>query len=204
MLSFIDPDPLLALLKIVLAVGLGALAIAFWFSLQHRARRFGGGNLAAALMAAAVVGLLVAISNVLPFDIGIVVVFAALLVIYRPEQVVKWTGGPSLRYRALREGRELSLLVREHGGWSVARRNEEVLARVEGLAALEAPRTERYLGLVRETVLADPGAPGVAAKLADLADADAELLATLKAKPMFERDLAVRAAALERPAVDEG
>ncbi len=204
MLSFIDPDPLMALLKIAMVVGLVALSVALWFQLQHRSRRFGGGIVAAIVMAAAIVALLVAITpNLLPLDIGLFVLFAGLLAIYRPDQVVKVTGGASLRYRALREGRELALLVREHGGWSVARRNEEVMARVEGLSAFEGPGTERYVGLVRETVLADPAAPENAAKIAELEEADAELRAALRAKPMFEKELAKRAAALDGPATDE-
>jgi hypothetical protein len=200
MLDFIDPDPLLALLKIALVVGLVALMIALWFQLMHRSRRYGGGTIAAIVMAAAVVGLLVSIApNFLPLDIGIFILFACLLAIYRPEQVVKVTGGASLRYRALREGRELALLVREHGGWSVAGRNEEVAARIEGLAAFEGPGTERYIGLVRDTLLADPDAPGTAAKLEELAAADAELHESLKARPMFEREHAKRAEALDSP-----
>ena len=200
MLDFIDPDPLLALLKIAGVIGLIALSIALWFQLQHRSRRFGGGIVAALVMGAAIVALLVSIApNTLPMDIGLFVLFIALAAIYRPDQVVKLTGGASLRYRALREGRELAILVREHGGWSVARRNEEVMARVEGLSAFEGPGTERYIGLVRETVLADPEAPGMAEKLEALAEADAELRAALKAKPMFEKELAKRVAALEAP-----
>lgn len=204
MLDLIDPDPLQALLKIAGAVAVVAMAIVLWFQLLHRSRRFGGGTIAAAIMAAAVVALLVAIApNLLPFDIGIFVLILSLMAIYRPDQVVKLTGGPSLAYRALREGRELQLLVRERGGWSVARRNEEVMARVEGLGAFEGAETERYIALLRATVVADPEAPGVAAQLAELADADAELRASLKARPMFERDLAKRAAALEGPAATE-
>lgn len=205
MLDFIDPDPLQALLKIAGAVAVVAMAIVLWFQLLHRSRRFGGGPVAAAVMAAAVVALLVAIApNLIPFDIGIFVLMLSLLAIYRPEQVVKLTGGPSLPYRALREGRELQLLVRERGGWSVARRNEEVMARVEGLAAFEGPDTARYVALLRETVVADPEAPGIAEKAAELAEADAELRASLKARPMFERELAKRAAALETPLSDGG
>ena len=135
MLDFIDPDPLQALLLILGAVGVVVLSVLLWIQLQHRSRRYGGGNIAAALMAVAIVGLLVSISpNFLPFDFGIFVLILSLMVIYRPDQVIKFTGGPSLRYRALREGRELQLLVREHGGWSVAGRNEEVAERIEGLA----------------------------------------------------------------------
>jgi hypothetical protein len=201
MLDFIDPDPGGALLKIALAAGVVVMAVVLWFQLLHRSRRFGGGNLAAVVMLAAVVALLVAITpNLLPFEIGIFVLLLGLMAIYRPEQVVKATGGPSLRYRALQQGRELQLLVRERGGWSVAGRNEEVQARVEGLAALEGPGTERYLELLRETLFADPTAPGVAARLEELAAADAELRASLRARPMFERELERRAAALDGPA----
>jgi hypothetical protein len=203
MLDFIDPDPGQAFLKIAMAVAVVVMAGVLWTQLLHRSRRFGGGSIAAAVMAVAVVALLVSISGVIPFEFGVFVLLLALMAIYRPEKVVDATGGPSLPYRALREGRELALLVRERGGWSVARRNEEVMARVEGLAAFEGPGTERYIGLVRATVLADPGAPGIPEKLAELADADAELRAGLRARPMFERELAKRAAALDGPATDE-
>lgn len=198
MLELIDPDPGAALLKIGVGVLFVGLAIALWRELVHRSRRFGGGRLAALAMAGAVLALLVAITpNLLPFDIGIFILILGLLAIYRPEATVRYTGGPSLQYRALREGRELQLLVRERGGWSVARRNEEVVARVDALGTFEGPGTERYVGLLRETLLADPEAPGVAAKLAELAEADAELRAALGARPMFERELEQRAAALE-------
>ena len=57
-------------------------------------------------MLAAVVALLVAITpNLLPFEIGLFVLILGLMAIYRPEQVVKATGGPSLQYRALHQGR---------------------------------------------------------------------------------------------------
>jgi hypothetical protein len=204
MLDFIDPDPGQALLKIGMGVAVVVMAFVLWTQLQHRSRRYGGGNLAAAVMAAAVVALLVSIApGIIPFEIGLFVLILALMAIYRPEKVVDATGGPSLAYRALREGRELALLVRERGGWSVARRNEEVMARVEGLAAFEGPGTGHYIRLVRETVLADPEAPGSSEKLAELADADAGLRASLRARPMFERQLAKRAEALEGPAGDE-
>lgn len=201
MLDFIDPDPGGALLKIGLAIGVVVMAVVLWFQLLHRSRRFGGGNIAAVVMLAAVVALLVAITpNLLPFEIGIFVLILGLMAIYRPEQVVKMTGGPSIRYLALQQGRELQLLVRERGGWSVAGRNEEVQERVEALSALEGPETERYLGLLRETLFADPGSPAVAARLTELAEADAGLRESLRARPMFERELERRAAALDGPA----
>jgi hypothetical protein len=195
MLDFIDPDPGQALLKIALSVGLIALGVALWFQLQHRSRRYGGGKLAAVVMALAVAGLLVAISNTMPMDIGIFVLLFSLLAIYRPEQVVKVTGGPSLEWRALREGRELQLLVKERGGPSLAKRNPEVQERFEALAALEGPGTGAYIALLRQTLLEDPEAPGMDEKLAELAEADAALRAAIGVRPTWERELGRRAAA---------
>ena len=79
----------------------------------------------------------------------------------------------------------------------MAGRNDEVRERVEGLAALEGSATQRYLGLLRETLFADPSAPGVSSRLEELAEADAELRESLRARPMFERELERRAAALD-------
>ncbi len=195
MLDFIDPDPTQALLKIALGVGLIVLGVGLWFQLQLRSRRYGGGNVAAAVMAVAVVGLLIAISNALPMDIGIFFLLFSLFAIYRPEQVVKATGGARLEWRALREGRELQLLVRERGGPSLAKRNPEVQERFEALAALEGPGTEAYIGLLRDTLLEDPDAPGVDAKLAELAEADSALRAAIGVRPTWELELEQRAAA---------
>ncbi len=194
MLDFIDPDPGLAVLKVALSIGLVVLAVVFWRELQHRSRRYGGGNLAAVVLALAVIALLVAIGNVIPMDIGLVVLIASLLAIYRPEQVVKATGGPRLEWRALREGRELQLLVRERGGPSLAKRNPEVQERFEALSALEGPSTLAYIGLLRATLLEDPTAPGMDAKRAELAEADAALRAAIGARPTWEKELERRAA----------
>jgi hypothetical protein len=195
MLDFINPDPGQALLMIAAASGMTVMGVLLWIQLQRRARRFGGGRLPAAAMALAVVGLLVSITNELPMEIGFVVLLLSLFAIYRPEQVVKATGGPSLAWRALREGRELQLLVKERGGPSLAKRNPEVQERFEALSALDGPATHAYLGLLRATLLEDPAAPGMDAKLAELAEADAALRATLGARPMWEKDLERRAEA---------
>lgn len=195
MLDFINPDPGQALLMIAAAIGMTVMGVLLWIQLQRRARRFGGGRLAAAAMALAVVGLLVSITNELPMEIGFVVLLLSLFAIYRPEQVVKATGGPSLAWRALREGRELQLLVKERGGPSLAKRNPEVQERFEALSALDGPATNAYIGLLRATLLEDPAAPGKDAKLAELAEADAALMATIGARPMWEKDLERRAEA---------
>ncbi len=196
MLSDINSNPALAILWIVLGIGLIALSVLLWVQLQQRARRHGGGNLAAAVMALAVAALLLAIApNFLPMDIGIIALIFALMAIYRPDQVVKATGGARIEWRALRAGRELQLLVREQGGPSLAKRNPEVQEQLEALSALESPRTSTYLGLLRETLLEDPDAPGLDERLAELADADAALREAIGARPTWEKDLERRAAA---------
>ena len=98
---------------------------------------------------------------------------------------------------ALKDGRELRILVRERGGWSVAGRNEEVTARVEALGELSGPGTERYVEALRSTLFVDPSAPGSAARIAELDAAEAELRASLKVRPSFEKELDRRAAALD-------
>lgn len=195
MLDFINPDPGQAVLLIAAAMAMIVMGVLLWFQLRNRTRRFGGGRLAAAATALAVVGLLVSITNALPTEIGFVVLLLSLFAIYRPEQVVKATGGPSLAWRALREGRELQLLVKERGGPSLAKRNPEVQERFEALSGLEGPRTRTYIGLLRATLLEDPAAPGMDARRAELAEADAELMATIGARPSWEKELERRAAA---------
>lgn len=196
MLSDIDSNPALAILWIALGIGLIVLCVVLWFQLQQRSRRYGGGTLAAVVMAAAIVGLLVAIApNFLPIDIGIFLLIFSLMAIYRPDQVVKATGGARIEWRALREGRELQLMVKEHGGPSLARQNPEVQERFERLSALEAPTTDEYIGLLRETLLEDPDEPGMDAKLAELAQADAALRTAIGARPTWEKELERRAAA---------
>jgi hypothetical protein len=193
--SLFDGDPVHTLILVAGAIGLAALAVALWLNLRIRARRYGGGFLAAAVMALAVAALLVSITpNAMPFDIGLFVLILSLLAIYRPEQVVKVTGGPSLSWRALREGRELQLLVRERGGPSLASRNPEVQDRYAALGSLEGPATEEYIGLLRETLLADPTAPGMTEKLERLAAADLALRASLGGRPTWEKELERRAA----------
>jgi hypothetical protein len=192
--SLLGPDPAQAALKLVLAVVVVAMGIGLWFQLMHRVRRFGGGWMAGAVEAAAVVGLLSSlVPNLIPNDIGLFVLIASLAAIYRPEQVVKATRGPRIEWRALREGRELQVLVGERGGPELAARNPEITDRFEALPGLVAPATARYIGLLQETLLADPAAPGLAEKLEDLAAADAELRALLRDRPSWEKELEARA-----------
>jgi hypothetical protein len=193
MLDLIDPDPGQALLKIALAVVVVGVGILLWFRLSARVRRHGGGARASALLGVAIVALLVSLyPELLPFDIGLVVLIVALVVIYRPDEVVKMTGGPRVEWRALREGRELQQLVARRGNPSLAKRNPEIKDRFEALEALEAPSTAAYLGLLKDTLFADAAAPGMDEKLAHLAEADAALVAVLGGQPLSGRGRAAR------------
>ncbi len=194
--SDLEANPLLAVVWVGMVIGLVALCILLWTQLQQRSRRYGGGKRAAIVMALAVVGLLVAIApDFLPMDIGIFLLVLSVVAIYKPEQVIKATGGARIEWRALRDGRELQLLVKEHGGPLYARQNAEVQERFEALSSVEGPETEVYIGLLRETLLEDPDAPGLDAKLAGLAEADAALRETIGARPTWEKELERRAAA---------
>jgi hypothetical protein len=179
-------------LPLLFVGGAGAvvLAIILWRELRHRSRRFGGGDLAAAVMLLAVVGILVAITpDLLPFEIAIALLVISLAAVIRPAQAVKLTGGPNARWSALREGRELQLLVRQRGGPIAARADEEIATRLEALAGYESPETSDYLALVSATLLADPAEPGLTEQLDRLAAADAALRASLGARPAWEREL---------------
>lgn len=193
-LSLSDPGQLLAFL--VLAV-LGVVLMGFLFrELRFRSRRYGGGDLAALVMLGGVLVILVAITpELLPLEFGLTGLMLGLFLIYRPEQAVRLTGGPSLPWRALRAGRELQVLVAEAGGPSAARGDEEIANRIAALDALEGPETSAYLELVRATVLADRSEPGVSASAAALAQEDARLRALLGIRPAFERELERRAEA---------
>jgi len=203
MLSFIDPDPLrAAILLIAMAAGAVVLSVLLWRALLHRSRRFGGGVPAAAVMAVSALVLLVAITpDLLPFEVALPLMLLSLAAILRPGQVVAITGGPSLTWRALREGAELQRLVFEAGGPAEAGEVPEIRERVQGLESFEGPATAEYVGLLRETLLADPERADAAdravqaAKLERLATVQGELRASLGARPVWERELERRAAA---------
>jgi hypothetical protein len=194
MLDAIDPDPAAALFKVAVAVVIVALAIAVWTQLDTRVRSYGGG-LAASVVVGIGLALLIAslIPGLFPFEVGLGVLVAAFLFIYRPDVVVRVTGGPRREWSALREGRELAVLVAERGGPRSATADPEIHSRLAGLSSLETASTREYLGLVRETLLADPDAPGIEEARSRLAAADAALRASLRARPTWERSLERRA-----------
>ena len=203
MFDFIDPDPGQALLKIVLTVAVVVLGIMLWLKLSQRVRRHGGRPMATIVTGIGIAALLVAlIPELIPFDIGLIVLIVALLVIYRPDEVVKATGGPRMEWRALREGRQLQQLVAKRGNPALARLNPDIRDRFKALGTLETPSTAEYVGLLRETLFADPAAPGIDEQLARLAEADAALVTVLGGQPMSGRGRAARES--ERGPTDAG
>lgn len=203
MLDFIDPDPGQALLKIVLTAAVVALGVMLWIKLSQRVRRHGGRPLASIVTGVGIAALLLAlIPELIPFDMGLIVLIVALLVIYRPDEVVKATGGPRMEWRALREGRALRQLVAQRGNPPLARLNPGIRDRFKALGTLQTPSTAEYIGLLRETLFVDPAAPGIEEKLARLGEADAALVAILGGQPMSGRGRAARES--ERGPTDAG
>ncbi len=203
MLDFIDPDPGQALLKIVLTAAVVALGVMLWIKLSQRVRRHGGRPLASIVTGVGIAALLLAlIPELIPFDMGLIVLIVALLVIYRPDEVVKATGGPRMEWRALREGRALRQLVAQRGNPALARLNPGIRDRFKALGTLQTPSTAEYIGLLRETLFVDPAAPGIEEKLARLGEADAALVAILGGQPMSGRGRAARES--ERGPTDAG
>ncbi|HEY3334393.1 MAG TPA: hypothetical protein VGK16_04075 [Candidatus Limnocylindrales bacterium] len=194
MLDWIDPDPARALVKLVAAVAIIAMAIAVWIQLDKRTRANGGGVLAGGVVGVGVALLIVSlIPGLLPFEVGLAVLVAAFVFLYRPDVVVRMTGGPRKEWSALHEGRELAVLVRERGGPRAARSDAEIQARLAGLSKLDTPLTREYLSLVRQTLFSDPGDPALDAARAQLAAADAALRESLGVRPIWERSLERRA-----------
>ena len=180
------------------------LAIKVWFELNIRVRRYGGGSIAGIVVGVGLALLIVSlIPGLFPLEVGLGVLVAAFVFLYRPDVVVRFTGGPRKEWAALQEGRELAVLVAERGGPRAASGDAEIQARLAGLSSLEAPTTHEYLGLVRQTLLADPDAPGASEAQAQLAAADASLRAAIGVRPVWEKGLEARARG-EAPQTDEG
>ena len=195
MLDIIGGDPGTILVRIVIAIVIVAVAILVWVQLNLRVRQFGGGRLAGAAMAVGL-GLLIVslIPGLFPFEVGITILVAAFVVLYRPDVVVRVTGGETKEFQALHEGRELAVLVAERGGPRAASGDPEIQARLSGLIeARDADDGRRTWRLVRETLLADADEPGAAAASDRLAAADADLRRAIGVRPIWERSLEARA-----------
>ena len=194
MLDWLDPNPLLAVGKIVAAVAIVGVAIAVWSQLYTRVKANGGRPLAGVVVAVGIVLLLLAlVPGLFSMEVGLAVLVGAFVFLYRPDVVVRLTGGPRKEWLALHEGRELAVLVAERGGPAIARSDAEIQTRVAGLSRLETPATRDYLSLVRQTLFSDPADPALDGARAQLAAADADLRASLGARPVWERPLERRA-----------
>lgn len=194
MLDWLGTDPTTAIVRIVMALVIVGVAIKVWFELNIRIRRHGGGPLAGVVVGVGLALLIVSlIPGLFPMEVGLGVLVVAFVFLYRPDLVVKFTGGPRKEWAALQEGRELAVLVAERGGPRAAAGDAEIQARLAGLSALESPATSRYLGLVRQTLLADPGDPALDQARADLATADASLREAIGVRPVWEKGLEARA-----------
>ncbi|HEX5826479.1 MAG TPA: hypothetical protein VFY23_03090 [Candidatus Limnocylindrales bacterium] len=194
MLDWLDPNPAAALLKIAGFVAVVGVAIAAWFQLWTRVKRYGSRPLGGVLLAAGLVLLILAlIPGLFTFEVGIVVLVAAFFFIYRPDVVVKLSGGPRREWEALRAGRELFVLVAERGGPRAAREDPEISAKLAALSSLETPATRDYLSLVRQTLFADPSDPALDSARGQLAAADAALRGSLGERPVWEREYERRA-----------
>ena len=194
MLDWITADPGGAIIKVIGAVAIVGVGIALWTQLDKRTRAYGGGVLAGAAVAVGIALLIVSlIPGLFSFEFGIMVLVAAFFALYRPDVVVKATGGPRKEWDALREGRELGVLVWERGGPRAARSDAEIQARLAGLSKFETPATREYLSLVRQTLFSDPSDPALDSARAQLAAADAALRESLRVRPTWERSLERRA-----------
>jgi len=116
MLDWIASDPAGALIRVVGAVAIVGMGIAVWFQLDRRTRSFGGGLIAGAVVAVGLALLIVSlIPGLLPFEFGIVVLVAAFVFLYRPDVVVRFTGGPRKEWAALRSYPGAYVLSVENG-----------------------------------------------------------------------------------------
>ena len=194
MVDLLGTDPTTAIVRIGIAIVIVGVAIKVWFELNIRVRRHGGGPLAGVVVGVGLALLIVSlIPGLFPLEVGLGVLVAAFVFLYRPDLVVKLTGGPRKEWAALLEGRELAVLVAERGGPRAAAADAEIQARLAGLSSLDTPVTHDYLALVRESLLADPDAPGTAEVQAQLAAADASLRASIGVRPVWEKSLEARA-----------
>jgi hypothetical protein len=178
---------------VVLAI-VGGLAIGYL--VVGRVRRHGGRLVAMVAAGAGCAALMTTIiPGLLPSDFTLVVGLIGLIVVIRPVELIRGTGGPRVEWEALRRGRELQVLVAEAGGPRQARREPTITDGLASLDVVAGPATDEYIRLVRATLLADRADQAAAADRERLVAADAALRASLGFAPSFEAELAARAEA---------
>lgn len=188
MLDALVPDPQQALPMLALAVAyvVGGAVIAFLRI--RRVRRFGGGPLAIGMTLAASAALAASLfPDLVPSDWSLFLLIPSVIILLRPDTVVQNTGGPRAEWRALKAGRELAQLVAMRPSPPLARRNPEIVERLEGLAGIETPVTTAYLDALRAALFVDPAAPATEGLRARLDQEEQVLRARLGVVPWFER-----------------
>ena len=188
MIVGMDPARLLADVALaVIGVALAALLIPRQL---RRARQFGGRPAAEVVIIAAVVALVVSLqADLLPVETSFGLMIVAVVVAFRPEDVVRFTGGPRLEWRALAEGTALQQLVAVRVDRQAAQHYPDVREHLARLAETASPATDRYIELVRATLFADPDGPGMADRLAALAVEEGRLRRAVGPRPAFEGGL---------------
>jgi hypothetical protein len=155
---------------VIIAAVVVALAVGIWFQARNRLRARGGGWLPQAVVAVAIAAVLLVLGDSrIPFEASLPVLIIALIAIYQPDLVVRYTGGPRREWSLLRDTHALD---RERSTIGV----EALAARLDALEAYRTPRTAAYLDAYR----ADPDDP----RVAELA---AGLRATFGARPLWDR-----------------
>ena len=132
------------------------------------------------------VGIALLLASLIPglfaFEVGLAVLVGAFVFLYRPDIVVRITGGPSKEWQALHDGRRAGGPRRRSGraaGGSQRRGDRGAHRRPVG--ARDA-RDRDYLSLVRQTLFADPSDPRPGLGPCAAAAADAALRASLGAR----------------------
>ena len=184
----IDPSRLVADIALaVVGIGIGVWLIPRQL---RRIRQFGGRPLARVVMIGSIVVLVVALQpDLVSAEGSLVLLLLAVLFAFRPQDVVRLTGGPRPEWAALAEGTALRRLVAARSDRGAARRLPEVRAGLARLSSVESPATARYIELVRSTLFVDPDGPDMSERLAALAVEEERLRTVVGPRPAFEGGL---------------
>jgi hypothetical protein len=176
MLDRLTSDPLL----VILAVAATGMAIAVWFQLRRRMQSYGGGTLASIAVGVALVAILVSISGLaIPIEYGLPILILGLVIVYRPDLTVRYTGGARKDWALLRDLRALDQERAELGA-------DEVASRVAALERYRSPATAELLDLVLDAERADPDDPSLPATRTRIAELRASMRAALPVRPSWE------------------
>lgn len=170
----------------VLGIGL----VAWLLPRQVRTtRRLGGRLIAMGAVAAAVVLLGLSLQPaILPDNSGLLLTIMGVFIAFRPDSIVRLTGGPRPEWQALAEGTALQRAVARLGDRGSAADDPAIRAGLERLQAAGDPTTARYIELLEATLFSDPDGPAMAERLAALAVEEAALRGAVGPQPAFDHD----------------